>query len=324
MPRSAPQHDDVRVRDFLRQFRAHLARERLKVTRQRDRIAAAFVSAGGHVSVDELLLRVREEDPSIGYATVYRTLKLLVDAGLAGERNFGEGFARYEPLDGDHHDHLICQLCGHIVEFHDEWIEKRQEEVARRHGLLPTHHRHELYGVCERCRRERGGQVVEELHSRHLSPELDGASLMSAFGEYLAREGLKVTRQRQVITEAFAACDGHLSVDDLLVRVRAEEPAVGYATVYRTLRLLVDAGLAACRHFGDGFTRFEPRIEGHHDHLIDEVSGRVIEFRDDEIERRQEEIADRHGFRLLRHRLDLFGRPASGPAGHLSKEAGSA
>ena len=109
------------------------------------------------------------------------------------------------------------------------------------------------------------------------------------------------------IVEIFSKVEDHVSVDDLLARVKQEDSSVGYATVYRTLKLLVDAGLAADRQFGDGFTRFEPRPEEHHDHFVDEGTGKVLEFHDPRIEARQEEIAREAGFRLTRHRHDLFG-----------------
>ena len=303
--------DESRSDSFVDEFRAYLAREGMKSTRQRDLIAAEFARVEGHVSVEELLACVRERDGSVGYATVYRTLKLLVDAGLASLRNFGEGFARYEPLDEDHHDHLICEVCQKIVEFHDEFIERRQVEVAAGLGYDLTQHRHELFGVCPDCLKEHGEKIVDELRPgppRELPNELP-----EAFRSYLGRAGLKTTRQRDLIAELFAGVEDHVSVEDLLERVRDKDDSIGYATVYRTLKLLVESGLAACRHFGDGFTRFEPRDEDHHDHLIDEESGEVLEFHDAEMEARQERIANEHGFALVRHRQDLFGvrRPKS-------------
>ena len=298
---------DPRSKALVSAFRDFLGREGLKTTRQRELIAAEFALVEDHVSVEELLARVRKRDASIGYATVYRTLKLLVDGGLASLRNFGEGFARYEPVDEHHHDHLICEVCQKIVEFHDDFIEKRQEEVARELGFDLTHHRHELFGVCPDCLEQHGPRIVDTLKPR---PNEDlPEDLPSAFRGYLSRTGLKTTRQRDLIVELFADVEDHVSVEDLLARVKQEDSSIGYATVYRTLKLLVESGLAACRHFGDGFTRFEPRDEQHHDHLIDEDSGDVVEFHDDAMERRQVEIAAEHGFALVRHRQDLFGVP---------------
>lgn len=134
------------------EFRDYLSREGLKGTRQRELIVRTFAGREDHVSVDDLLELVRRDEPNIGYATVYRTLKLLVDAGLASERHFGDGFTRFEPRDEEHHDHMICTKCGKIVEFHDEAIERRQDEVAEQHGFVLSRHRHELYGHCEDCR----------------------------------------------------------------------------------------------------------------------------------------------------------------------------
>jgi Fur family ferric uptake transcriptional regulator len=129
-------------------FHEYLQRQGLRSTRQRDVIVATFGRTGEHVSVEDLLGDVRLEDAAIGYATVYRTLKLLVEAKLAAERDFGDGLTRFEPRRGTHHDHMICEECGHIVEFHDAEIERLQEVVAKRLGFELTRHRHELFGRC--------------------------------------------------------------------------------------------------------------------------------------------------------------------------------
>lgn len=132
---------------------AYIQERGLKQSRQRDQIAQTFFSMGGHVTVEQLVGRVRLEDPRISVATVYRTMKLLADSGLAVARQFGDGQARYEAAAGrDHHDHLICTACGEIVEFANERIESLQEVVARRHGFEVESHRLELYGRCARCR----------------------------------------------------------------------------------------------------------------------------------------------------------------------------
>ena len=135
----------------------YIAEKGLKHSRQRDRIVETFLAMGGHVSVEELVARVRRIDPRISVATVYRTMKLLADSGLAVARQFGGGQARYEAATGKpHHDHLICTACGEIVEFANERIESLQELVARRHGFAVESHKLELYGRCARCRRETG------------------------------------------------------------------------------------------------------------------------------------------------------------------------
>ena len=137
-----------------------IARNGLKHSRQRERIAETFLQMGGHVSVEELVARVRRVDPRISVATVYRTMKLLAECGVAVPRQFGgDGQTRYEAASGrPHHDHLICTTCGEIVEFANERIESLQELVAKRHGFEVQSHRLELYGRCARCRR--GGGVA--------------------------------------------------------------------------------------------------------------------------------------------------------------------
>ena len=125
----------------------------LKSTRQREVILEEFLSVGSHLSTEELYLRLRRKNPRIGYATVHRTLKLFAECGIAEQRHFGDGQARYEASDLDeHHDHLICTSCGKIVEFEDPRIEQLQDEVARQHGFSIERHRLELYGCCASCR----------------------------------------------------------------------------------------------------------------------------------------------------------------------------
>ena len=130
----------------------YLARRGLKQTRQREAILDAFLASDGHVTSEDLYERVREDNPDIGAATVYRTLKLLVDAGLANASTFREGVTVYES-DTAHHDHLVCLGCGEIIEFECDEIEARQEEIARRHGYRLTRHRHHLFGYCRDCQR---------------------------------------------------------------------------------------------------------------------------------------------------------------------------
>lgn len=132
-------------------LRRALARKGLRHTRQREVLTDIFFSSRGHFSLDELLAMAKAKDGAIGYATVYRTLKLLTELGLAQERQFADGHTRYEPADGEHHDHLICTRCGDIVEFEDPRIEALQEEIARRHGYALASHKMELYGLCARC-----------------------------------------------------------------------------------------------------------------------------------------------------------------------------
>jgi Fur family ferric uptake transcriptional regulator len=125
----------------------------LKVTRQRDQILESFLKIGKHVGVEDLLRAVRKDTPSIGNATVYRTMKLFVEAGIAEERRFSAGVTLYEPHEGDehHHDHLICTVCERIFEFENEEIEQLQEQVADAQGFKLTHHKMELYGLCADC-----------------------------------------------------------------------------------------------------------------------------------------------------------------------------
>jgi Fur family ferric uptake transcriptional regulator len=133
-------------------LQAYMASKGLRSTDQRKLIVETFFRTDDHVSIEELLADVRAKDPRVGYATVYRTLKLLAECGVANERRFGDGLTRYELADdAAHHDHLICVQCGEITEFEEPRIEELQDGVARKHGFRLLTHKHELYGTCAKC-----------------------------------------------------------------------------------------------------------------------------------------------------------------------------
>lgn len=128
----------------------YLEDHNLKRTQQREAILRVFLSLRGHVTAEELHQRLRTRHPNIGYTTVYRTMKLLCDAGLAQERHFDDGVTRYE-IEHTHHDHLVCVRCGKIIEFECQMIEATQIEIAAQYHFRVLRHRHELYGHCESC-----------------------------------------------------------------------------------------------------------------------------------------------------------------------------
>jgi len=132
---------------------SYLEERSLKNTKQREAILDVFLGATGHITGEELFQRVREAHPNIGYTTVYRTMKLLCDAGLASERHFDDGITRFE-IAQEHHDHLVCTRCGKIIEFECRMIEETQNQIAARYGFRVLRHRHELYGHCRNCRED--------------------------------------------------------------------------------------------------------------------------------------------------------------------------
>ena len=151
-------------------FRRALKEKGLKSTAQRDDIARVFFAGHRHMSIDELYREVRKINPRVGYATVYRTLKLLQECELAEERHFADGQTRYENAEhGDeHHDHMICDRCGRIFEFTDEGLERLQEDIASRLGFVLARHRLELYGICRECRE--GGRAPRHADSVARAP----------------------------------------------------------------------------------------------------------------------------------------------------------
>ena len=131
--------------------------------------------------------------------------------------------------------------------------------------------------------------------------------------ELCVAKGMRMTEQRRTIAHVLEAATDHPDVEELYRRASAMDPKISIATVYRTVKLFEDAGVIARHDFGAGRSRYEPIPEEHHDHLIDLRSGRVVEFRDDEIEKLQQAIAERLGFRLVDHRLELYGVPLDAP-----------
>lgn len=148
----------VESRGQMQRFREHLVTEGLKLTAQRKAIAEVFFREDdAHLSLLDILERAKDVKKSIGYATVYRTMRLLTDAGLAVEHKFGDAQARYEPAhEGEHHDHLICVDCGVILEFEEDRIEALQDAAARQLGFEVVSHRHEVYVKClpGKCRKD--------------------------------------------------------------------------------------------------------------------------------------------------------------------------
>ena len=122
-----------------------------------------------------------------------------------------------------------------------------------------------------------------------------------------AERGLRITEQRRVIAKVLSESTDHPDVEKLHERAVALDPGISIATVYRTVRLFEEAGILDRHDFGDGRARYEAAPEAHHDHMIDVESGRVLEFVDPELEALQRQIAERLGFRLVDHRMELFG-----------------
>jgi Fur family transcriptional regulator, ferric uptake regulator len=122
-----------------------------------------------------------------------------------------------------------------------------------------------------------------------------------------ADKGLRITEQRKVIARVLSEADDHPDVEALHARAAAIDPGISIATVYRTVRLFEDAGILERHDFGDGRARYEAAAEEHHDHLIDVETGKVIEFVDAELEAMQKRIAEKLGFRLVDHRMELYG-----------------
>src|SRR5205809_7281857 len=142
-------------------FYRHLKRIVLKHTEQRDTILRTFLETRDHLSTDELFRLTRKKDAKIGFTTVYRTLKLLAECGLASEVAFHDGVARYEhQFNRRSHHHMVCTECGGSVEFFSPEVGKLEQEIGRKHRYFTTRHTFQIYGVCEECRKKQTRRIV--------------------------------------------------------------------------------------------------------------------------------------------------------------------
>lgn len=137
----------------------------------------------------------------------------------------------------------------------------------------------------------------------------EGEGRTGTLEDACAAKGMRMTDQRRVIARVLDTATDHPDVEELYRRASAIDAKISIATVYRTVKLFEDAGVITRHDFGAGRARYESIPEEHHDHLIDLTSGKVIEFRDEEIERLQQLVAERLGFKLVDHRLELYGTP---------------
>jgi len=137
---------------LLSDFKDVLKKEELKVTPQRIAVLEEIIKDKGHRESEDIYMAIKSRKTHVSRATVYRTLDILVQNGFARKLNLGDGRARYETkIDSPHHDHMICNNCGKIIEFVNHEIEKIQEEIAKHHQFKLQQHIHQLFGICKEC-----------------------------------------------------------------------------------------------------------------------------------------------------------------------------
>jgi Fur family transcriptional regulator, ferric uptake regulator len=138
-------------------FMEYLQNRKLKLTPHRQLILDVFLNDEGHRSVEDIYRAVRQHDARVGYTTVYRTMKILADCGLAREIDLADGITRYEHLyNHEHHDHMICMECGKSIEFYDPAIEALQDDASEQLGFKVLDHKLQIYGLCRDCRKANG------------------------------------------------------------------------------------------------------------------------------------------------------------------------
>lgn len=142
-------------KEKLKEFKESLKKRGLRLTTTRKKILEILAETKKHLSPEEIYSLLKKSCPSAGYATVYRTLKVLTDEKMVRKRKFHERTSVYEPVidEKKHHDHLICVRCGAIKEFEEEKIEKLQDSIAKKFGFTIEDHKLELYGLCPSCKK---------------------------------------------------------------------------------------------------------------------------------------------------------------------------
>ena len=134
-------------------FRQYLKAHGMRHSNQRERILDVFLASEDHPTIDELHELVKRSDPGIGLATVYRAMRVICQARLARETDFGDGVRRFEhEYEHQHHDHLVCVECGKVIEVVSSEIEQLQEKLAQRHDFIPTRHKMQIFGICRTCK----------------------------------------------------------------------------------------------------------------------------------------------------------------------------
>jgi Fur family transcriptional regulator, ferric uptake regulator len=211
---------------------------------------------------------------------------------------------------------LLARGAGHVAQRFIA-LEAHAQDLARLHAFEPELGAHE--GHRADLGRDVDRLVRLDCHHPTTIPQAQGSvgyrcmpDRKSKLEMLCAERGLKMTDQRRVIARVLSEAHDHPDVEAVHRRATAIDPNISIATVYRTVRLFEEAGILAKHDFGDGRARYEETPDEHHDHLIDIQSGKVVEFHNDEIEELQRRIAEKAGYKLVGHRLELYGVPLDG------------
>ncbi|HIP30864.1 MAG TPA: transcriptional repressor [Sulfurospirillum arcachonense] len=148
--------ENMEYDSLLVRFKDILKHNNLKFTKQREVVLKTMYNNDDHFSPESLYMLLKESYPelNVGIATVYRTLNLLEDSDMVTSLSFGSSGKKFELGNKPHHDHMICKVCDDIIEFEDNAIEKRQEEIANKYGFKLTNHMMQLYGICQKCQKK--------------------------------------------------------------------------------------------------------------------------------------------------------------------------
>ncbi|MCF7916587.1 MAG: transcriptional repressor [Candidatus Omnitrophica bacterium] len=147
------------MKKAIKLFIKFLRGKELKLTPQREKVINTFLDVQKHLTVEDLYNIIKKKEPSLGQATVFRTLKLLVEAGIAEEVDFGDKKTRYEVKYGhQHHDHIVCIKCGKFIEAMDPKIESLQKKLCEKFSFKPLRHKLKIFGICKQCQKKKRGE----------------------------------------------------------------------------------------------------------------------------------------------------------------------
>lgn len=294
--------------EYIHRFRDYLKSKGQKLTKERQQVVEVFFGTEDHLEAEEISMHIRNNGQRVSRATIYRTIALLVEAGLLKMVSLENRHTLYEKLlSNEDHDHLVCMKCNKVIEFSNELSEKLMQLVCEVHGYTPLRRHFEIVGICDPpCprRRESPDFSIPTFEKLPCNKE----EYMDMFQRYIREHNLKYTRERQEIIEVLFAAEDHLEAEEILAATRDRGYRVSRATVYRTLGLLVEAGLLKMVSLEHRHAHYEIVLcNADHDHLVDSKSDNVIEFSNYLSQKLTQRICAEFGFHPIRRHFEIIG-----------------
>lgn len=307
--------------EYVRAFRHYLDAQGQKYTSERQEVIDVFFEQDDHLEAEDVLVLIRQKGKRVSRATIYRTISLLVEAGLLKMVSLEHRHTHYEKLLRNHdHDHLVCLQCHDVIEFSNELSEKLTTLICELNGVKPVRRHFEIIGICDpACSKRKAAAAAAggDDDGLMVTPKLpcNQDEYLDIFRTLLRKKGLKYTQERQAIIEVLFEATDHLEAEEVLMALRQRGQQVSRATIYRTLNLLVEAGLLKTVSFEHRHTHYEVLLcNADHDHLVDLNTHRVIEFSNEMSQKLMKRICEEHHFRPIRRHFEIVAVSQEGSA----------